>query len=532
MSNPPPPDLPTILAMLLVLTVTAGVAAAWLRRSPQDWPVVGALALLCFGFGLAYNGFLPDDSYITYRYAQNLLHGQGLVFNPGERVLSTTTPLYTLLLVAAGLVWPDLPVTSHLLSLPALFAAGLFLYLLCARHGKPVAGLVLGVLTILNPLTAAVYSSESILHIALIAGAIYAYDRDHLTWAAALSALAVVNRGDGALVAVALGLHWLLSGRWRGNGRRALQAGAVYLLVALPWYGFSWLYYGALAPATLSAKIAQGALPGAELFGPGLGHWWMAYATQSPLYWPILPLALLGLLLTLPRWGDRWAGPALLWAGLYTLGYTVIGVTRYQNYYTPLAPALLLLAVLGAHWLGTAAGYLVQRRRGLGAPPAALAAAGPATYITRSAGIVVLVAGLGIALACGTTGSLLLPRLPQARTVLYQQIGDWFRGNTPARTSIGLVEVGVMSYYAERQVIDFYGLIQPDIAAHMAENDLAWGVTHYQPDYIVIHPDWYLPAWRSGHPEFDAWFTTHYQPVKTFTYDRCDCSPMVVYARK
>ena len=24
----------------------------------------------------------------------------------------------------------------------------------------------------------------------------------------------------------------------------------------------------------------------------------------------------------------------------------------------------------------------------------------------------------------------------------------------------------------------------------------------------------------------------HYQPVKTFTYDRCECSPMVLYARK
>ncbi|MCC6955740.1 MAG: hypothetical protein IT316_03030, partial [Anaerolineales bacterium] len=45
-----------------------------------------------------------DDSYITYRYARNILAGAGFVFNPGERVMGTTTPLYTALMVAAGLV--------------------------------------------------------------------------------------------------------------------------------------------------------------------------------------------------------------------------------------------------------------------------------------------------------------------------------------------------------------------------------------------------------------------------------------------
>ena len=45
-----------------------------------------------------------DDSYITYRYSRNILAGNGFVFNPGERVLGTTTPLYTLILVGIGSV--------------------------------------------------------------------------------------------------------------------------------------------------------------------------------------------------------------------------------------------------------------------------------------------------------------------------------------------------------------------------------------------------------------------------------------------
>lgn len=43
-----------------------------------------------------------DDSYITFRYARNILAGNGFVYNPGEHVLGTTTPLYTILLVLLG----------------------------------------------------------------------------------------------------------------------------------------------------------------------------------------------------------------------------------------------------------------------------------------------------------------------------------------------------------------------------------------------------------------------------------------------
>ena len=42
------------------------------------------------------NGF--DDAFITYRYADNLRAGNGLVFNPGERVEGTSTFLFTIML--------------------------------------------------------------------------------------------------------------------------------------------------------------------------------------------------------------------------------------------------------------------------------------------------------------------------------------------------------------------------------------------------------------------------------------------------
>ena len=43
-----------------------------------------------------------DDFFITYRYAQNLLAGNGFVFNPGERVFGTTAPGWGLVSLEQG----------------------------------------------------------------------------------------------------------------------------------------------------------------------------------------------------------------------------------------------------------------------------------------------------------------------------------------------------------------------------------------------------------------------------------------------
>lgn len=47
-----------------------------------------AILLVVHGLWFAhlFSGLAVDDAYISFRYATNLIHGHGLVFNPGERV--------------------------------------------------------------------------------------------------------------------------------------------------------------------------------------------------------------------------------------------------------------------------------------------------------------------------------------------------------------------------------------------------------------------------------------------------------------
>jgi hypothetical protein len=74
--------------------------------------------------------FLPirtiDDAFITFRYARNLAHGDGLVFNLGERVEGVTSLSWTLLLAAVETL--RLPVE------PAAFLLGVAFALLALRE--------------------------------------------------------------------------------------------------------------------------------------------------------------------------------------------------------------------------------------------------------------------------------------------------------------------------------------------------------------------------------------------------------------
>jgi hypothetical protein len=69
------------------------------RPNAGPWVTLAALGVVFAAHALSYWAIV-DDSFITYRYAENLVAGNGLVFNVGERVEGYTNFLWTLLLAA------------------------------------------------------------------------------------------------------------------------------------------------------------------------------------------------------------------------------------------------------------------------------------------------------------------------------------------------------------------------------------------------------------------------------------------------
>lgn len=237
-----------------------------------------------------------DDAYISYRYAENLARGEGLVFNPGERVEGYSNFLYVLAVAPGFWLTDRYGVYFFSVLLNILSAVGtlyLFAAFLCRRLGEraALAGSLLFALCL--PLWAAVAGGLESCLVLLITVAIWVWvervaadpsNRDTLTLAV-LFTLSVLGRVDGFIVPVIAVLYLLLKRRLRQAtvGALALAAtGGLYELWRLA-------YYGAVLPTTYYVKVA-GEIGARLRFA---GHEFGKIALVEGL-WPYVIVLLLG----------------------------------------------------------------------------------------------------------------------------------------------------------------------------------------------------------------------------------------------
>jgi hypothetical protein len=359
---------------------------------------------------------------------------------------------------------------ANLLGAASLAAGGLMLWSLGRRWEAPLLGWAGLLIFPFFPLLALTLGSETPLYIALCLAALAAMAGDRFDLAAALAALATLTRADGALLVPLLGLTLILRFRREpGLWRAAVRAALIYLLLTLPWFVGAALFYGSPAPVTLFVKQQQGTLPGSV-------HFWGGFLEQAALLsrtWPNLVLAglaLVGIGYALLR-AHRllWL---LAWQALYFAAYTALRVSRYFWYYAPLVPGLVTAAGLGLDVLARRLARSSARALQVG---------------------VLVVVGLALAIA---PGLVRVSRMPDTRLAIYRAVGIWLRQMTPEAATVGTLEVGIIGYYSGRSMIDFGGLIQPEVARQLSpassyEVSAAWAIDHYHPDYLVLNPEWF-----------------------------------------
>jgi hypothetical protein len=410
-----------------------------------------------------------DDALIIYRYARHLAQGMGWQYNPGETFNAVTSPLYTLVLGALGALGLDIRAAAHAVSLVAATATGVLVHALLRGAVAPAAGLVAGLLVVVNPLLVATTGLETPLALALATLAVWSADRRPGWPTGLVLGLAILTRGDAGLLAV------LLWGRrlWRTR-RVPLAEVAACLLVLAPWILYAATTFGAVLPHTLAAKRAQGA---SGLWGRG---WLMLYEgpgvvlTFSRSWWVLAPL--LGLAVA-GAWRLPGSPRALLLYGLgLTAAYTGLNVPAYHWYFAPLMLGLCVAAGAGIPWLLAVAPGRRWRVGVAGAVSALLAMQVVAAYV-----------------CCGPHQA-------------YRDLGGWLRAATPPGASVAAAEIGHLGWYSERPIVDMVGLVSPGVAARLRVGDAGWWLQAYRPDYLVFHePPWAVEAAAMRTPAFRAY---------------------------
>lgn len=450
--------------------------------TPATWLLI-ALAATGIGFLIGLRLHQPpntvDDAYITFRYARNLVEGNGLVYNPGEYVLGTTTPAYTLLLAAAAWLTGIRDfVTLSLWVNTLLDALSFVLVLLLGAQvtGRRWVGLLLALLFTLDArlIDFSTGGMESSFNLATILLTLNLFVHGRTRWAAALAGLAVLIRPDGGTLAVGmLGVLGLM--RLREPKRWPWAELGIFLAVIVPWFAFATWYFGQPIPQSVLAKSVVYRLDPTL----GLRAFLVQFRTVLPFSIPPLndpePMWRQALQAVLPfglcvvgSWLAARRNPRIWAIGLYMLAFIAFfaaGNPLWLGWYeiplTPLIQLLIATAIIGLADLGLSAAQ--------GAASRAPAGRSAAAHVLALLAIVTLAVPQASRLnvvpwETPTQAAWLLnSQYNKQREADYRLIARMLAPAGQAGRLVATPEIGAFGYDYPGPVFDTTGLVSPGI---------------------------------------------------------------------
>lgn len=398
--------------------------------------------------------FLNDDALITIRYAEHLLAGHGLVYNPGDATLGTTTPLWALLLAAVGGLGVPMTAAASWIGVAATGWAASSTTLFLRRRGEAwTAQLLAAGLVATSPMILhwAGSGMETALYVALLATFLWVHEAGWLRTLGFVGGAMVLTRPDAGLVLAAAATLECVR---RRTARPLLAVLPGFAVMVVPWLVGATAFYGSPLPNSGFAKRLQvedwGAyLPSLlELLG-GLG--------------PLVAFAMIGMADSLRRPGEA----LVAWSFVAVAGGMALGGMPACHWYMP--PAIHLFLVLSA----------------IGAERVARSIAGsPAARTWPLWAAVVGAALLGHRHLVDEAREA--KRYQADLEAFHGRLGDWLREHAPADAAVGVDNLGYIGYRSGLRVVDMRGLVQKDVMEGIAAGDRAFGLRRHRPELITM----------------------------------------------
>jgi hypothetical protein len=447
------------------------------------WGVLAAI------FAVRLAGWAPDDSYITYRYAQNLAQGHGFVFNPGERVFGSTDPGLGLLLGALHSVTrvPVPLISSAVFALSLLGIASIVL-IEGRRRGYLLETVLGGTLLVTSSYFWSNQGAAAPLAILLLLLASLLSTRSSVA-AGLLAGSAVWVRPDAGLGVVFLALILFSEGK-RIPWRYLVAAGCVIAA----GIGLAWLYYGHPLPNTLGAKTDMAAATPNSW--SGFRFWLRAFGPIGRHFggeWPaVLIAAVAGCWPFAVKTGT--SGRLIVLFGLaIAVVYPLLKVPFFSWYILP----CLVMAAYGLAFFAGAAGDGLARRV-------------PSLRNLRHVAVICIFASLAFttfrASRAYFQGFASAPYLES-----YRRGAEWIKANSEPGAAIAYVEIGVIGYYSERPVLDLMGLVTPWARPYVVQGDILGAFRAKPTEFVLFHTRGRMAPIVSS-----RWFRKRYREVMRF----------------
>ena len=414
-----------------------------------------------FAGSLWWFHYIPDDAFIGMRYARNAADGEGLVFNPGERVEGYTNFLWIIILSAAAKAGVPLVPGARILSL--FFSAGTLVlaWRACGtviskeekeRAGANVAMAAPLILAASAPFVTWAFSGTEIplFTFLLTAGILLLSAGRGPRPIFAVFAVLTLVRPEGAAYYLLAAVLLIV----RGEKMRRVAADGILMAMLLlaPYLVWKISWFGGVLPNTFYAKTGAPALQ----FRNGL-----VYTLRFAAWYIWLPASALFFLHAGRRNGggaggqdthhyNREFGRTIVPLSIIVLNWMIVTILGgdWMPQYRLLVPCLPAIAIMATAAIPRAAMLKRAGHKGTGSA-------------WQSIAIAVIFAS--VAMAPGSSGydGLIRERLA---VKAFGWVGEALGARLPDETILGCGSTGAIGYYSGLPIVDILGLTEPEIA--------------------------------------------------------------------
>jgi arabinofuranosyltransferase len=480
------------------------------RRSDRGAEYVLFVSIIfCVACAFFMMDYVPDDSYISFRYARNLAEGHGLRFNPTETPVEGYSNLLWILLCAfLYKLGFDLPETIPTIGIVLSVMNVTLLWALYRRRRLPSLQMLLPLVVLAGSGPAVMYAvsgMEMPLYALLLLATVYALDlvlsdgriRDYALLTAASVLLSLCRpEGTAALPVAAVVILWMRRKNGEAPGRvsnRGLAVSlALFSVCLLAYHIWRVRYFGEWLPTPLLSKGGAGvSLVTAWLMN--LKFYFVKHMYYTPpvgyYYGALFMLAVVGLLFSRSAPAlKRTETIALVLAGLYALFYfNFKDWMPGMRYHSPYVALLLLPAV------HVQTPFFTEKR----------------TAKQKAAFWLVGLAVLAINLGVLAELRIIAHIAEEGNRQCNMQLGKWLKKNVPAEALLAVSDVGAIPYYSELRTLDInpQSLTDLYIAKHGFSIDY---VAERRPEVIIIPSRSFVAA---------KFYTEHFEMASDLRFD-------------
>lgn len=441
-----------------------------MRHLPAVFMCFTVLSRLLFW---AFAQFTWEDALITLRYAENIFQGNGFVYNLGEKVLGTTTPLYTFWLVLLKFLAGRFFMIFWKLSNIQMDGITIFFLtkLLIEKFKLTTAALFFTLLVSINPLLNAVAISgmEMSFLIMLMTLSIYSMYYEKYTLTGVLLGLILLTRMDGAIFLILILVHTYLNCK-----KNSFRIFCAFILTVIPFLGLEYFYFGSIIPNSIIAKRALFNRAILEM----IKNVFDVYSDNISIFNVLIPFGIYFILTAY-----KTLTFIVIFDLLYLCFLTLTRVYLFEWYFAPGVFIHLLISAIGIQ--GVMDLSIFHRK---------------VHYLI--AAVFVLVIGLMPVI----TKIEWENRLQTYEMNVRENIGNWLKVNTAEKATILLEPIGYIGYYSNRYIYDAVGLVSPEVIKIRLEHPHDWlyyMILKFNPDYLVTRENFQEPVLRLSQIQTD-----------------------------